>query len=360
MLPASRGSMPGACGRAPHADTEPGLRGRPCSKRFLPGAGLAFLPSGEASAGGDDAFEGGGPMGSCGILQDCAGRFGLPDAIFAEQRAEHAGEPGSRTPGGPRRGPPCRGLAGGGRARRGCGGRPRAVRSRDRRGQSHQRDRQAAAGLAELEHVGAKAGGHETTAAGDRPEDVGAAGEDGVGGDALDAVIPGQSPGGFGEAPRAQRTDQDSLDAGSGEALPEVARGAATALVVLERTIDAPALWRNIQCAASGAAGAGSRRSARCPRGAGEEPGDPRAQPARTGRQGDLRAGGVRRSASRLASAEPLRRAAGRLPQQFRARGDAGAGAASGGPPVCRAGPNAPTSVPRATLPGSAEVQEPD
>ena len=82
------------------------------------------------------------------------------------------------------------------------------------------------------------------------------AGEDG----GIDSVILRQSPEGFGEAPRAQRIDQDGLDAGSGEALVEVAmvapggledsaghavqeqpvaQGTAAAPVVPEHTIDA-------------------------------------------------------------------------------------------------------------------------
>jgi len=45
-------------------------------------------------------------------------------------------------------------------------------------GQAEQRDYLAAANRAKLRHVGAQAGSGERTAAGDRPDDVGAAGEE--------------------------------------------------------------------------------------------------------------------------------------------------------------------------------------
>ena len=118
-------------------------------------------------------------------------------------------------------------------------------------------------------------------------------------------------------------------------------------------------VWRTIQRAASNAARAGPRRPACCPGGARAGAAGPERSevqrvhaclPAgRKGRRGDLRTGGVCRSASRPASAGASRREAGRLLQQSRAPGDVGD--ASGGPPTRRAGPKPPTSVRR--RPGS-------
>ena len=59
-------------------------------------------------------------------------------------------------------------------------------------GQAQQRGRLTAAERAELGHVGQQVSSRETTAAGDRPDDGGAVGEDGAGGDAhLHALLAG-------------------------------------------------------------------------------------------------------------------------------------------------------------------------
>ncbi|MDE0125105.1 MAG: hypothetical protein OXN97_11070 [Bryobacterales bacterium] len=282
--------------------------------------------------------------GTGGGLQGWAGRFGLPEAVVAEQRIEQAGGPAhdghlSHLVGLPRAmrrrkrawEPDSQRIADRvamERTRRELA-RPPTCRpeSRSLGGQAQQRGRVAATGRAELGHVGEQAGCREATAAGDRPDAVGAAREDSVCGDAglvglpgcggalgglriefgselaegaelveelaaeseqvaelpevlrpgrgrrkvveqaeasqdagIHAVVLRQPAEGFGEAPRAQRIDQDGFDAdisealvevavaapgrpkdGAGHAVPKqpIAHDAAAALVVPEHTIDA-------------------------------------------------------------------------------------------------------------------------
>ena len=103
---------------------------------------------------------------------------------------------GSRAPSAPRKRQPCQGLVGGRGVRHGCNGGPCAVLSPDRRRQIRKRGHLAAAERAELGHLGAQVGSRETTAARGRLDDVGAARENGIGGNAAQhALLAGGNAG---------------------------------------------------------------------------------------------------------------------------------------------------------------------
>ena len=101
--------------------------------------------------------------------------------------------------------------------------------------QAQQRGRLTATERAELGHLGAQAGSRETTAAGDRPDDGGAAGADGVdalqhallaGGDAdLEGVeCRGGAPGGLRIGVGAELVGELAAESEQVSELPEVLR----------------------------------------------------------------------------------------------------------------------------------------
>ena len=168
---------------------------------FRRGDFLAFLAGWGGAVGSSPS------VCSCGGLEFAGGRLGLPEAILAEQSVEqadeltHDGDEGDLVRLAAGREAFVAGLGGGfaadrrhrGHVEQAAGmcaaatdGASAAMLSgvAVEGGEAEQRGGLAAAEAAEFGHVGAEAGGSDGTAAGDRPNDAGAAGEFGGVGDA--------------------------------------------------------------------------------------------------------------------------------------------------------------------------------